>query len=186
MLTWTRCTQKKASTDTASRRWWPNGSSSSFYTKTKHRPPAEPCSSSAIQTNLARAMAKLSACTSAPSSEVGATPTNAQTPGGTGDRQRIFQGAPGNRDFPAGSHRTLRTVRLLQDPTVRRLLGRPTKLLLRKNLRQLTAAPRIRNPASLRQITPVHLHQVPVHVRSRVRAQPHHHFSHLRRVSLAM
>ena len=84
------------------------------------------------------------------------------------DRQRIFQGAPGNRHFPAGSHRSLRAERLLQDPAVRRLLGRPTQLLLRKKLRQLTAAPRIRNPASLRQIPPVHLHQVPVHVRSRV------------------
>ena len=54
MPTWTRCTQRKASTDTASRNWWPNGSSSSCYTKTKRRPLAEECSSSTIQPNLAR------------------------------------------------------------------------------------------------------------------------------------
>ena len=186
MLTWTRCTQRKASTDTASRNWWPSGSSSSFYTKTKHRPLAEACSSSATQRGLAKAMVKSSACTSAPSSEVGATPNKCSTPGRTGHRQRIFQGATGNRDFPAGSHRPLRTERILQNSAVRRLLGRPTQLLLRENLRQLTAFSRIRSVASLRQIPPVHLHQVPVHVRSRVRAQPHHHFSHLRRVSLAM
>ena len=59
MLTWTRYTQRRASTDTASRNWWPNGSSSSCYTKTKRRPPAEGCSSSAIQTNLSKSYGEI-------------------------------------------------------------------------------------------------------------------------------
>ena len=114
MPIWTRCTQRKASTDTASRNWWPNGVE--FFVLYEDEAPAA-CGGVQFfgdQNGADEGYGEIKRMYVRPEFR------------GRGYAKKVLQHleelavskgfskvAPGNRDFPAGSHRPLRTEQVI-------------------------------------------------------------------------